>query len=150
MPLDTSITMIMWIVGISLSLMMGTLALYGKWIWDLNKKVAHAVTGSECEKRNENHYGENKDLRLEVKKDIEILGTHFEKDMRHMSDRFADGMKRLGTERDHAISDLKEQIINHHKIIAAQNQANLDQHQANFELLVGVLKEIGCNYPSKA
>ena len=134
---------ILWFVSLVNVIFLGLLSLFGYWIWDLNKKIATAVTGADCELRNNHHYEDTEKLRLEVKGDIEKHGLQVDKDLKEMTDRFAYGMKRLSKESESAIKSLKAIFVEHNKALSAQNQINVDQHQKNFEALVGVLKDIG-------
>lgn len=143
------VTLFAWIMGIETTIGLFLFGLYGKWIWDINRKVSTAVTGSKCESRNDNHYDDAKDLRLEIKSDIEKIGKSFDADIEKIGARFSEGIMRLSRERDANMKSLKEQLIDHNKMIAAQNQANIDQQQNNFEMVVGVLEKIGCQYPKK-
>lgn len=145
MEIQAQVGLLLWVIGISIGLMSLTLGLYGRWIWDLNRKVSDVVTGSECETRNENHYGGVKELRLEVKADIKEIAEEFDKDLRSIGDRFSSALKQLSKERDISMNSLEKQLIIHNKAASDQYQANIDQNQKNFDALVKVLEKIGCS-----
>ncbi len=138
MEVQDQITALISLIAIVFTVVMGMLTLYGYWIWDLNKKVSSSVAGPDCEQRNENHYQEAKSLRLEVKADFEKMSAE-------VSRRFSEGMARLSREREVSINSLKDQLDIYNNMVLANNKANVEQHQANFELLVDALKEIGCH-----
>jgi hypothetical protein len=144
MEIQAQVGLLLWVIGISIGLMSLTLGLYGRWIWDLNRKISNVVTGHECEIRNDNHYGGVKELRLEVKADIKEIVEEFDKDLGLIGDRFSSALKQLSKERDISMSSLEKQLIIHNKVAFEQYQANIDQNQKNFDALVKVLEKIGC------
>lgn len=118
---------LVWFITTINAIFLGLLALFGYWIWDVHKKAGSAVSGPECEKRNDKHYDDVESLRLEIKGDSDRLGDSFSKDL-----------ARASKERDTAILALKEQVV-------AFMDKSSSQHQANFEVLVEVLRDIGCD-----
>jgi hypothetical protein len=145
MEVQGQITSLITLMSIISVITMGILILYGKWIWDLNKKVSTSVNGPDCEQRNENHYKDAKELRLEVKADFREMSENMTNEMEKVSKRFAEGMSRLGKEREVSIGALKEQLGIYNNMVLANSKANVEQHQENFKLLVDALKEIGCH-----
>ncbi len=85
MTIQDQIQIILWAIGIANTFMLFTLSLYGKWIWDLNKKVAKAVTGPECETRNTAQYEDTENLRLEVKEDFKELRRAIQESVKDMT-----------------------------------------------------------------
>ena len=73
MEIQPQIDLILKIAMLNSGALLAMVAMYGYWIWDLNKKISTAVTGAECESRNESQYGCTRDLRLEVKDDVKDL-----------------------------------------------------------------------------
>lgn len=138
MAIQSQITTLIAVMGIWSTLNVGILIMYGRWIWELNKKSSKGVAGSDCEQRNENHYKDAKAMRLEVKADFEKMAIE-------VSKRFSEGMARLSREREVSINSLKDQLDIYNSMVLANNKANTEQHQANFALLVDALKEIGCH-----
>lgn len=118
------LTYIFWIIAFALTIMMFVLGLYGKWIWDLNKKISKSVTGGDCERRNDNQYSDTESLRLEIKTDMGVLG-----------DRFASGMQRLSLDRKEGMDDLKSSID-------VFNKQVFEQGQTNFETIAGLLEKV--------
>ena len=116
-----------WFVSIINTIFLALASLYGYWIWDVHKKVGSSVSGADCELRNDKHYADVENLRLEIKGDSEKLGDGFSKDL-----------ARASKERDAAIFALKEQVV-------AFMDKSSSQHQSNFEVLVQVLRDIGCD-----
>lgn len=125
------IQILFWFVGIVTTIFLSLITLFGYWIWDLNRKVGRAVSGPECEKRNGKHYGDVENLRLEIKDDSEKL-----------SERLTKGLERSSRERDAAIKALEKKVDGFMSTVT-------NQQQSNFEVLVGVLRDIGCDNPKK-
>jgi hypothetical protein len=117
---------LIWFFGIVNTMLLALGTLYGYWLWDLNRKVGVAVTGAECEARNNSQFANTGDLRLEIKDDSETL-----------TKRFTEGLARSDRERDTALASLQKQI-------EAFMTNSESQHQNNFETVVDVLREIGC------
>ena len=137
-----SLKYLMWFVGVTVTIVLGFVALYGYWIWDLNKKVGVSVSGSDCELRNDKHYSDVGNLRLEIKGDSEKLGQSFKENSEKLGRSFKENLERSSRERDSAIKALEKKVDG---FMATVN----DQQQSNFKVLVGVLRDIGCSNPKE-
>ena len=115
---------IIWFITVVNAIFLALLSLFGYWIWDLNKKVGMAVSGPECEARNNSQFLNTETLRLEIKADAEKL-----------AERFSQDLEKSGKQRDAAIAALGGQLS------LFMNKVS-DQHQANFEILVEALRDI--------
>lgn len=85
MGIQDQIQIILWAIGIANTVTLFMLSLYGKWIWDLNKKIAISVTGPECEVRNKDQYADTEQLRLEVKEDFKELRRTIQESVKDMT-----------------------------------------------------------------
>ncbi len=91
------ITSVLWLIGIAMTIMMGILSIYGYWIWDLHKKTGKTVSGDDCERRNEKHYGDVEKLRLEIKTDFKELEIKLLDQQKSYFKIFADIVKNMNT-----------------------------------------------------
>lgn len=123
----TGMRNMMWFMVVVNGIFLALISLFGYWIWDLNKKVGRAVQGSDCEERNKLQYATTEKLRLEIKEDAKML-----------ADKFSQDLEKSSVQRDKAIASLQAQLTLYTEKVGLQQQAN-------FDVIVDVLREIGCS-----